>query len=81
MSTASEIFSENVELSDEDRALVRIYGDIGRSVDELAYTPEFDELFKRYREAGYQAKKHEVFRRLLLLRKSGLLPRLFRASA
>lgn len=81
MRKASDIFSEDVELSDEDRTLIRLYADVARSVDELAYTPEFEELFNRYRETGYQGEKHEVFRRLLLLRKSGLLPRLFRASA
>lgn len=81
MTTPADIFTESYPLSDADRALARIYGEIGRSVDELAYTPEFDQLYQHYQDAGHQGSKHEVFRRLLTLRKAGLLPRLFRSMS
>jgi hypothetical protein len=81
MTTTNDFFTEDFDLSEEDRTLMRLYGDIGRSVDELAYTDDFDLLYQRYLDAGYSARKHEVFRRLLTLRKAGLLPRLFKHTA
>lgn len=73
-------FADRVELPTADLDLLRAYEQIGRSVDELAYTPDFDRLYELYLQHGHEAPKHEVFRRLLLLRKSGLLPRLFRQA-
>jgi hypothetical protein len=79
MSTITENpFQEEIELAKPDRDLIQAYRAVNRSVDDLAYTPDFDQVYEMYRRAGNTGEKHEVFRRLLILRKSGLLPRLFR---
>lgn len=70
-------FMEAIELPKADEDLIRAYRDVGRSVDELTYTPEFDRLVDIYKPGGQAADKSQVSRRLLILRKSGLLPRLF----
>lgn len=72
-------FQEEIELAKADRDLIQAYRTVSRSVDDLAYTPDFDRLYDIFLKSGNQLDKHEVFRRLLILRKSGLLPRLFRA--
>jgi len=63
------------DLSDFDWALMREYERIGRPVDDLAYTEEFDRLYKSLEAVRESRSKAEVFRRLLNLRKSGRLPR------
>lgn len=79
MSTDAENpFQEEIELVKPDRDLIQAYRAVNRSVDDLAYTPDFDRVYELYRQAGNTGEKHDVFRRLLILRKSGLLPRLFR---
>ena len=75
-----DVFVEKFDLPKADEDLIREYRDVGVTVDALAYTPEFDHLFERYLSAGHQATKRDVFRRLQILRKSGLLPRLFRST-
>ena len=75
-----EIFGETVDLSPADDTLARLYEETGRSVDQLAYTKEFDRLYEQFESAGFNWGKPEVFRRLLVLRKAGLLPRIFRPS-
>lgn len=80
MTDEAEIFGDLPPLPDSDQELMRLYEKAGRSVDELAYTPDFDALFDGYRNAGFPGDKSAVFRRLLVLRKAGLLPRLFRSS-
>jgi len=61
-------------LSPEDERLIDAYRRTGRPADDLPYTEEFDQMC---RELGTddQAAKHEVFRRLMRLRKQGRLPR------
>jgi hypothetical protein len=54
---------------------MREYERIGRPVDDLAYTEEFDRLYKSLEAVRESRSKAEVFRRLLNLRKSGRLPR------
>ena len=76
----NEPFAEEINLPKADEDLISAYREVGRTVDDLAYTAEFDRLVELYRRAGYPGEKYEVFRRLLVLRKSGLLPRLFRPS-
>jgi len=63
-------------LTDQDRELIRVYEAIGRPVDDLAYTPEFDQLMAKLGEEPTQERKHAIFGRLLNLRKRGRLPRL-----
>jgi hypothetical protein len=73
-------FSSEFSLSASDHDLVEAYREVGRTVDDLAYTSDFDRLYGLYSKKGHDAPKHEVFRRLLILRKAGLLPRLFRPA-
>lgn len=80
MARADNPFQEEIELEQSDRDLIQAYRTVNRSVDDLAYTGDFDHLYDLFRQAGNQGEKHEVFRRLLILRKSGLLPRLFRST-
>ena len=64
------------KLPDEDERLIKRYVLAGKSVDSLAYTSTFDDLYKDLQKAGDQRPKAEVFRRLLALRKAGQLPRI-----
>ena len=73
-------FQEEIELTQSDKDLIQAYRQVNRSVDDLAYTSDFEKLHELYSQAGHHTEKHDVFRRLLLLRKSGLLPRLFRRA-
>lgn len=63
-------------LTDHDRELIRVYEVVGRPVDDLAYTPEFDQLMEKLGEEPTQERKHVIFGRLQNLRKRGRLPRL-----
>ena len=76
----SDNFLEEITLPKADEDLIRVYRDIGRSVDDLAYTSDFEKLYDLFKKAGHPGDKQQVFRRLLILRKSGLLPRLFRTT-
>lgn len=75
MTSPVDIFDDDFELADRDQDLVRLYVQAGLSVDHLAYTKEFDTLYKRFQDQGHKQNKAQVFRRLLQLRKAGLLPR------
>ena len=63
--------------------LVKLYQDVGRTADDLPYTPHFESIFKPYL-AAFQAEhgeaskqtREEVWRQLLNLRKAGKLPKL-----
>ncbi|MDX2197617.1 MAG: hypothetical protein SF069_01440 [Phycisphaerae bacterium] len=78
---SSEI-PQPLELSESQRFLIDEYVRIGRPSDHLLYTPEFEEVVARYREkfGPPDISEREVFFELLLLRKSGRLPRLGRWS-
>ncbi len=75
-----DIFTNDVDLEPRDEALLRLYEEYGVSVDRLAYTDTFEKLFEEYKRADFEGSKADVFRRLLLLRKAGLLPRLLRPA-
>lgn len=68
-------------LSPEDERLIHAYVDIGRAVDELPYTADFDRLIEQLGLPDSEATKHSTFIRLLRLRKMGRLPRVGRSSA
>ncbi len=63
--------------------LAKLYTDIGRTADDLPYTPHFEQLYKDY-AAGLAASnasavtitREEVWRHLLNFRKGGKLPKL-----
>jgi hypothetical protein len=70
------------ELSSDDQKLVDAYVLVGRPLDQLPYTQEFDRLMKVIGfENATEDDKYMAFQRLLQLRKKGRLPRLGRSSA
>jgi hypothetical protein len=69
-------------LSAEDQQLLEAYLKAGRSLDDLPYTQDFEDLFHQLnRYPDTQDARHFVFQRLLRLRKTGRLPRVGRSSA
>ncbi len=63
-------------LPEPDQRLVERYLKSSRAVDDLAYTEEFDAIYKDLKKHGDPRTQAEIFRRLLNLRKAGLLPRI-----
>lgn len=59
-------------------ALIRAYVRVGRTADDLPYTPHFENLYDEYATAYGETKppRSEVWRHLLNLRKGGKLPKL-----
>lgn len=55
-----------------------IYEKLGRTADDLPYTPDFEALYENYVAAMHDPKpeRSEVWRHILTLRKRGSLPRL-----
>jgi hypothetical protein len=74
------IFSEAPALSAEDDALVKAYERSERTLDDLPYTHEFDQIYDAVEGSQKGKTKAEIFRRLHTLRKAGRLPRLGRAA-
>jgi hypothetical protein len=57
--------------------LIELYQQIGRTADDLPYTPQFEKLWTLYSAKQTPPPTHgEVWRQLLNLRKAGKLPRL-----
>ncbi len=74
---------EPSKLPSKQNSLIRIYVQIGRTADDLPYTPDFEELYATY-AAQYPDQKptrEEVWRHLLNVRKGGKLPRLGEARS
>lgn len=69
------------QLSDSDKAIVDAYARIGRTLDDLPYTPDFEELFDAVKGAAVWHSRWELLHRLQNLRKAGKLPRLGRAES
>jgi len=67
------------ELTSEELILVEVYQRSGRSVDDLPYTDEFEQICKELK-ASDPIEKHQLFRKLLSLRKQGLLPNVYRSQ-
>jgi saccharopine dehydrogenase-like NADP-dependent oxidoreductase len=63
-------------LDSADQRLVDAYKAVGKTVEELPYTPEFHRLCSMIGADETDDARHMVFRRLLRLRKMGRLPRL-----
>jgi hypothetical protein len=68
-------------LDSADQRLVEVYQAIGRPVDDLPYTEEFENLFAQLSEPNTPIARHLVYKRLLNLRKRGQLPRVNRFAA
>ncbi len=64
-------------------ALVQAYEKIGRTADDLPYTPHFESLYASYASQYQEPKptRQEVWRHLLNLRKGGKLPRMGEAKS
>ena len=64
-------------------ALIAAYEKIGRTADDLPYTPHFESLFRDYASAMNEPKptRAETWRHLLNLRKGGKLPKLGEARS
>ena len=64
-------------------ALVAIYEKIGRTADDLPYTPHFETLYSGYAAQHAEPKptRAEAWRHLLNLRKAGKLPKLGEARS
>ena len=63
-------------------ALVQIYEKIGRTADDLPYTPHFTTLYRSYTSHfDTTPTRQEVWRHLLNLRKAGKLPKLGEARS
>jgi hypothetical protein len=65
------------------KVLIQLYEQIGRTADDLPYTPEFERLFDSYAAQHSEPKptRREVWRHLLNLRKGGKLPKLGEARS
>ena len=64
-------------------ALIRLYEELGRTADDLPYTPHFETLYKDYAAAHGERPptRQETWRHLLNLRKAGKLPKLGEARS
>ena len=67
-------------LTPEDERLVQAYQQLGRPVDDLPYTPEFDQLVADLRATGDSRDPTTLLRRLMALRKAARLPRMGRLA-
>lgn len=63
--------------------LIRMYEQIGRTADDLPYTPQFESIYLGYITGQPDPKptRQEVWRHLLNLRKGGKLPKLGEAKS
>jgi catechol 2,3-dioxygenase-like lactoylglutathione lyase family enzyme len=63
--------------------LSKIYEEVGRTADDLPYTPDFEKLFAAYSAEHPEPKptRRAVWRHLLNLRKAGKLPKLGEARS
>jgi len=64
-------------------ALIKAYESVGRTADDLPYTPHFETLYSGYVASMDDPKptRQEVWRHLLNLRKAGTLPKLGEARS
>ncbi len=63
-------------------ALSEIYQKLGRTADDLPYTPHFETLYSSYAaRLDTKPTRQEVWRHLLNLRKAGKLPKLGEARS
>ncbi len=65
-------------LTPKREVLAELYEKLGRTADDLPYTPHFESLWRAYAAAHgeHQPTRGETWRHLLNLRKGGKLPRL-----
>lgn len=68
-------------LDTHDQRLVDAYSEVGRPLDDLPYTDDFDRLCESLGRNATNEDRHRIYKRLLSLRKSGRLPRVGRFSS
>lgn len=64
-------------LTEEEQRLIDAYVQIGKPVDRLPYSNDFDRLIKKLGKPNSMDEKYLVFQRLLSLRKRARLPRIY----
>jgi predicted enzyme related to lactoylglutathione lyase len=71
------------DFAPRNEPLIRLYVKVGRTADDLPYTPHFETLYEPYCQLFGESKpdRAEVWRHLLNLRKAGKLPRLGEARS
>jgi len=77
--SAGSLFSGVVmQVSAKRDLLMQLYEKIGRTADDLPYTPHFESLYEPYISQFEDPKptRNEVWRHLLTIRKAGKLPKL-----
>jgi len=79
MKTNEVVFGEAPPLLPADEKLVECYTKIGRTLDDLFYTEDFERLMHMLKQDGDNRDRREIAHRLLNLRKAGRLPRLGRS--
>jgi catechol 2,3-dioxygenase-like lactoylglutathione lyase family enzyme len=83
--TASATLFPGVEqkVATKRDVLIRLYEQIGRTADDLPYTPHFQKMYAEYIAEHDEPKpsRQEVWRHLLNLRKAGKLPKLGEARS
>lgn len=67
-------------LSSDDVALIDAYLKVGRSVDDLPFTQDFERMCDELRGNHERETMRQVFLNLLRLRKQARLPRVLRAT-
>ncbi len=78
--TAPALF-DGPEISAHDGAIIGAYKSVGRTLDDLPYTTEFERLYAAVAGGADAPNKREVFHRLHNLRKAGRLPRVGRSGS
>lgn len=75
MSDKPNIFKPS-KLTHTDVRLVELFSKVGKSLDSLPYTEEFDKIYIEAKHLDGISSERDLLDRLLRLRKSGRLPRL-----
>lgn len=76
MAKSTPQFESEGGIDSLDRRLISLYLRFATPVDALAYSDTFEQMYLEMQREGDDRSKGDVFRRLLTLRKAGLLPRL-----
>jgi hypothetical protein len=75
MAPSTTDFDSAHPLTDLDRYAIELYLREGLSVDQLAYTDEFERIYTDLQKRGETRERRDIYRLLLRLRKVGQLPR------
>jgi len=76
-----KLFGDAFAIGIDDLRLVDAYGQVGRTLDDLPYTQEFERIYLAIDGEKAGVGKRDVFHRLHNLRKAGKLPKTGRTTA